>query len=259
MSQRTLVLLKPDAVRRGLVGNILSRFEAKGLSIVAMELRTIDAAKADEHYAEHVEKDFYPPLRDFVTSGPLVAAVLEGDEAIDVVRAINGATDGRKAAPGTIRGDLSLSNRENLVHGSDSAESAEREIKIWFPDLGASPARRVDPAPVAAALARLKWAITARSRQENLSLSPTLQLRVLCAVTRTGVSVSSVFNLACRYRPILGQGRTALPNSPFGWLVQGRPESVLLATSVGLSSTCRGTSWEGRGSVQAPTRHTHQG
>ncbi|HEX6247431.1 MAG TPA: nucleoside-diphosphate kinase [Nocardioidaceae bacterium] len=135
MSQRTLVLLKPDAVRRGLVGNILSRFEAKGLSIVAMELRTVDAAKADEHYAEHVEKDFYPPLREFVTSGPLVAAVLEGDAAVDVVRAINGATDGRKAAPGTVRGDLSLSNRENLVHGSDSPESAEREIKIWFPDL----------------------------------------------------------------------------------------------------------------------------
>jgi nucleoside-diphosphate kinase len=135
MSQRTLVLLKPDAVRRGLVGEILSRFEAKGLSIVALELRTIDAAKADEHYAEHVEKDFYPPLREFVTSGPLLAAVLEGDEAVDVVRAINGATDGRKAAPGTIRGDLSLSNRENLVHGSDSPESAEREIKIWFPEL----------------------------------------------------------------------------------------------------------------------------
>jgi nucleoside-diphosphate kinase len=135
MSQRTLVLLKPDAVRRGLVGDILSRFEAKGLSIVAMEQRTIDAAKADEHYADHVEKDFYPPLRDFVTSGPLVAVVLEGDEAIEVVRGINGATDGRKAAPGTIRGDLSLSNRENLVHGSDSPESAAREIKIWFPDL----------------------------------------------------------------------------------------------------------------------------
>jgi nucleoside-diphosphate kinase len=135
MSQRTLVLVKPDAVRRGLVGNVLSRFEAKGLSIVAMELRTIDAAKADEHYAEHVEKEWYPPLRDFVTSGPLVACVLEGDEAIEVVRALNGATDGRKAAPGTIRGDLSLSNRENLVHGSDSPESAEREIKIWFPDL----------------------------------------------------------------------------------------------------------------------------
>ena len=135
MSQRTLVLLKPDAVRRGLVGNVVSRFEAKGLTIVALELRTIDNALADEHYADHVEKDFYPPLRDFVTSGPLVALVLEGDEAIEVVRGINGATDGRKAAPGTIRGDLSLSNRENLVHGSDSPESAEREIKIWFPDL----------------------------------------------------------------------------------------------------------------------------
>jgi nucleoside-diphosphate kinase len=135
MSQRTLVLLKPDAVRRGLVGDIVSRFEAKGLRIVAMEQRTIDGALADEHYADHVEKDFYPPLRDFVTSGPLVAMVLEGDEAIEVVRALNGATDGRKAAPGTIRGDLSLSNRENLVHGSDSPESAAREIKIWFPEL----------------------------------------------------------------------------------------------------------------------------
>lgn len=135
MSQRTLLLLKPDAVRRGLVGTILSRFEAKGLSIVAMEMRTIDAAKADEHYAEHVERDFYPPLREFVTSGPLVACVLEGEQAVEVVRAINGATDGRKAAPGTIRGDFSLSNRENLVHGSDSLESAEREIKMWFPDL----------------------------------------------------------------------------------------------------------------------------
>ena len=135
MTQRTLVLLKPDTVRRGLVGDVLSRFEAKGLTIVAMEHRTIDAAQADRHYAEHVERDFYPPLRDFVTSGPLVSLVLEGDEAIEVVRAINGATDGRKAAPGTIRGDLSLSNRENLVHGSDSTESAEREIGLWFPAL----------------------------------------------------------------------------------------------------------------------------
>jgi nucleoside-diphosphate kinase len=134
-TQRTLVLLKPDTVRRGLVGNVLSRFEAKGLTILALDLRTIDAAKADEHYAEHVDKDFYPPLRAFVTSGPMLAAVLEGDEAVEVVRLINGATDGRKAAPGTIRGDLSLSNRENLVHGSDSPESAEREIKIWFPEL----------------------------------------------------------------------------------------------------------------------------
>lgn len=135
MSQRTLVLLKPDTVRRGLVGEVLSRFEAKGLRLVALELRTIDAAQADRHYAEHVERDFYPPLRDFVTSGPLLAAVLEGDEAIDVVRSLNGATDGRKAAPGSIRGDLSLSNRENLVHGSDSSESAVREIALWFPDL----------------------------------------------------------------------------------------------------------------------------
>ena len=134
--ERTLVLLKPDAVRRGLVGEVLGRFEAKGLSIVAMEHRTIDTAQADRHYAEHVEKAFYPPLRDFVTSGPLVALVLEGDEAVEVVRAANGATDGRKAAPGTIRGDLALSNRENLVHGSDSPESAVREIGIWFPDLG---------------------------------------------------------------------------------------------------------------------------
>ncbi len=135
MSQRTLALLKPDAVQRGLVGEILARYEAKGLTIVAMELRTIDAAQAAAHYHEHVERDFYPALRDFVTSGPLVSLVLEGDQAIEVVRAINGATDGRQAAPGTIRGDLSLSNRENLVHGSDSAESAEREIALWFPHL----------------------------------------------------------------------------------------------------------------------------
>ena len=136
MSERTLVLLKPDTVRRGLIGEVMSRFEAKGLNIVRMELRTIDGEVADQHYAEHVERDFYPPLRDFVTSGPLVAMVLEGDEAIVVVRAIAGATDGRKAAPGSIRGDWSLSNRENLVHASDSPESAEREISIFFPQLG---------------------------------------------------------------------------------------------------------------------------
>jgi nucleoside-diphosphate kinase len=135
MTQRTLVLLKPDTVRRGLAGHVLERFESKGLTIVAMELRHIDASVADAHYAEHVAKDFYPPLRDFVTSGPLVALVLEGDEAVEVVRALNGATDGRKAAPGTIRGDFSLSNRENLVHGSDSPESAAREIALWFPGL----------------------------------------------------------------------------------------------------------------------------
>ncbi|WP_182526051.1 nucleoside-diphosphate kinase [Nocardioides dongkuii] len=135
MTQRTLVLLKPDTVERGLVGEVLRRFEAKGLRIVAMEHRTIDTATADQHYAEHVERDFYPALREFVTSGPLVSLVLEGDSAVEVVRALNGATDGRKAAPGTIRGDYSLSNRENLVHGSDSEESATREIAIWFPKL----------------------------------------------------------------------------------------------------------------------------
>jgi nucleoside-diphosphate kinase len=134
-TQRTFVLLKPDAVRRGLVGTLLDRYERRGLTIVALEQRTIDGELADRHYAEHVERDFYPPLRAFVTSGPVVALVLEGDQAIEVVRGINGATDGRKAAPGTIRGDFSLSNRENLVHGSDSAESADREIAIWFPAL----------------------------------------------------------------------------------------------------------------------------
>ncbi len=135
VSERTLVLIKPDAVRRGLVGEVLGRFERKGLHIVALDQRQVDAATADEHYAEHVEKPWYPPLREFITSGVLVAMVLEGDEAIAVVRGINGATDGRAAAPGTIRGDLSLSNRENLVHASDSPESAAREIGIFFPSL----------------------------------------------------------------------------------------------------------------------------
>ena len=135
MTERTLVLIKPDAVRRGLVGRVLERFESKGLSIEAMALRTMDAALADEHYADHVEKPFYPPLKAFMTSGPLVAMVLAGDEAIDVVRALVGSTDGRKAAAGTIRGDLSLSNRENLVHASDSPDSSKREIGLWFPNL----------------------------------------------------------------------------------------------------------------------------
>jgi nucleoside-diphosphate kinase len=134
VSERTLVLIKPDAVRRGLVGEVLGRFERKGLSVEAMDLRTIDAEQADEHYAEHVEQGWYPGLREFITSGPLVALVLSGDQAIGVVRSLIGATDGRKAAAGTIRGDLSLSNQQNLVHASDSPESAAREIKIWFPE-----------------------------------------------------------------------------------------------------------------------------
>lgn len=133
MSERTLVLVKPDAVRRGLVGEVLRRFERKGLRIVAMDQRPIDRDGADRHYAEHVDAAWYPPLRDFITSGPVVAVVLEGDQAISVVRGLIGATDGRVAAAGTIRGDLSLSNRENLVHASDSAESAAREIAMFFP------------------------------------------------------------------------------------------------------------------------------
>jgi nucleoside-diphosphate kinase len=133
-AERTLVLIKPDAVRRGLVGEILGRFERKGLAVAEMVLREMDADLADQHYAEHVSKAFYPPLKDFMTGGRLVALILEGDAAIDVVRALVGATDGRKAAAGTIRGDLSLSNRENLVHASDSPDSAKREIALWFPE-----------------------------------------------------------------------------------------------------------------------------
>ncbi|QGF24982.1 nucleoside-diphosphate kinase [Raineyella fluvialis] len=138
-AQRTLVLIKPDAVARGLVGTILERYERKSLRIVALELRTIDAALSDAHYAEHLERAFYPDLRDFITSGPLVALVLEGDQAVEAVRGLNGATDGRKAAPGTIRGDWALSNQLNLVHGSDSPESAAREIALWFPSLASGP------------------------------------------------------------------------------------------------------------------------
>jgi nucleoside-diphosphate kinase len=135
VTERTLVLIKPDAVRRGLIGEITARFESKGLAIDALELRSMDGALADQHYAEHLTKAFYPPLREFMTSGPLVAMILSGDEAIEVVRTLVGATDGRKAAAGTIRGDLSLSNRENLVHASDSTVSAKRELALWFPNL----------------------------------------------------------------------------------------------------------------------------
>ncbi len=134
MDERTLVLVKPDAVRRGLVGEVLGRFERKGLVIQAMVLRTMDPALADQHYAEHLEKPFYGPLKEFMTSGPLVALVLAGDQAIEVVRRVVGATDGRIAAAGTIRGDLSLSNQQNLVHASDSVDSAKREIALWFPE-----------------------------------------------------------------------------------------------------------------------------
>ena len=139
MSERTLVLVKPDGVARGLVGEVLSRIEAKGFRLVALELRTLDRATAEAHYGEHAEKPFFGELVDFITSGPLLAAVIEGREAIASWRTMMGATDPAKAAPGTIRGDLGRDwgkgSTENVVHGSDSPESAARETAIWFPEL----------------------------------------------------------------------------------------------------------------------------
>jgi nucleoside-diphosphate kinase len=136
MSDRTLVLLKPDAVERGLVGSIISRIEAKDLTITAMELRTLDTDILARHYEEHVGKPFYDDLVAFMGRGPIVALVVEGPEDTwEVVRTMMGATNPRKAAPGTIRGDLGILFTENLVHGSDSLESAEREINIFFPKL----------------------------------------------------------------------------------------------------------------------------
>jgi nucleoside-diphosphate kinase len=136
MSDRTLVLLKPDTVERGLVGSVLSRFESKGLTLVAMELRQLDSATLARHYEEHVGKGFYADLVAFMSRGPVVALVLEGPENTwEVVRTMMGATNPRSAAPGTIRGDLGILFTENLVHGSDSLESATREIGIFFPNL----------------------------------------------------------------------------------------------------------------------------
>ncbi len=130
--QRTLILLKPDCVQRGLVSEALGRFERKGLRIVGMKLVKPSADIATKHYAEHSAKPFFPSLLEFITSSPLVALALEGDSAVTVARNIIGATDGRVAAPGTIRGDYGLSKGNNLVHGSDSPEAAERELALWF-------------------------------------------------------------------------------------------------------------------------------
>jgi nucleoside-diphosphate kinase len=135
LSARTLVLIKPDGVGRGLIGDVVSRIERKGLRIVAMELRTLDPDAARTHYAEHLDKPFFGSLVEFITSAPLVAMVVEGPRAIEAVRALAGATDPVKASPGTIRGDHGLEVQQNIVHGSDSPDSAEREIKIFFPDL----------------------------------------------------------------------------------------------------------------------------
>ncbi len=134
MTEQTLVLIKPDSVQRGLIGRILARFEDKGLQPVAMRMVQPDHSLAAQHYAEHEGRYYYPKLMRFITSSPLVAVVLAGDQAIGVVRNLIGSTDGREAAPGTIRGDLSISGSANLVHASDGPESAAREIALWFPE-----------------------------------------------------------------------------------------------------------------------------
>lgn len=132
--QRTLVLLKPDTVQRGLIGDIIGRFERKGFLVVAMKFLVPSNDIASKHYHEHAAKPFFQSLLKFITSGPVVAMALDGDEGIAVVRGLVGATDGRKATPGTIRGDFGISKSANLIHASDSPESAERELKIWFPE-----------------------------------------------------------------------------------------------------------------------------
>jgi len=134
VTERTLVLIKPDGVQRQVIGDIISRIERKGLRIAALELKNVDEALARAHYAEHADKAFFGSLLEFITSGPVVAAVLEGPRAVAAFRQIAGGTDPvEKAAPGTIRGDLGLETQFNLVHGSDSPESAAREIGLWFP------------------------------------------------------------------------------------------------------------------------------
>jgi nucleoside-diphosphate kinase len=130
--ERTLMLIKPDAVQRCLIGEIIRRIEQKGLEIVAMKLMQMTSELARKHYAEHVEKPFFPDLEHYITSGPIVAMVIEGDYVIESIRKLNGATGPIEAAPGTIRADLGVHKTMNLVHGSDSVESAEREIRIFF-------------------------------------------------------------------------------------------------------------------------------
>ena len=136
MSERTLVLVKPDGVGRGLVGEVIARIERKGLTLAALELRTVPRELAEQHYAEHEQKPFFGELLEFITSGPVVAAVVQGERAVAAFRQLAGGTDPvEKAAPGSIRGDLALETQSNLVHGSDSVDSAKREIALWFPEL----------------------------------------------------------------------------------------------------------------------------
>jgi nucleoside-diphosphate kinase len=137
VSERTLVLIKPDGVSRGLVGEVISRIERKGLTLAALELRNVKRSVAEQHYAEHATKPFFESLLEFITSGPLVAAVVEGDNAIAAFRQLAGATNPVQAATGSIRGDYAVEVQYNIVHGSDSTESAKREIDLWFPNVGA--------------------------------------------------------------------------------------------------------------------------
>jgi nucleoside-diphosphate kinase len=132
MMERSLIILKPDTVQRGLAGQILKRFEAKGLKIIGMKMIRIDRDLAERHYAEHKGKPFFEDVVGYITSGPVIAAVLTGPSAVTVIRQMLGATDGRKAPAGTIRGDFSIATRYNLVHGSDSPESADREVALFF-------------------------------------------------------------------------------------------------------------------------------
>ncbi|CAB0855849.1 nucleoside-diphosphate kinase [Corynebacterium diphtheriae bv. mitis] len=136
MTERTLILIKPDGVERGLIGEIIARIERKGLKFSALDLRVADRETAEKHYAEHADKPFFGELVNFITSAPLIAGVVEGPRAIEAWRQLAGGTDPvAKATPGTIRGDFALEVSTNVVHGSDSPESAEREISIWFPNM----------------------------------------------------------------------------------------------------------------------------
>ncbi len=134
MSERTLVLVKPDGVQRGLIGQVLSRLEARGLKLIGLKLMQMDDALATQHYAEHTEKPFFPGLRAFITSGPLVAAAFEGEQVVQIVRNTMGATNPVDAAPGSIRADFGVDLGRNVIHGSDSPESGEREIALFFND-----------------------------------------------------------------------------------------------------------------------------
>lgn len=136
MSEQTLVLVKPDGVQRGLIGEVISRVEQKGLRVRRLELRSLSRELAQEHYGEHADRPFFGDLVEFITSGPLVAMVVEGPKAVASVRALMGATDPLEASPGTIRGDYAIEIGENIVHGSDSTESADREIALFFPGAG---------------------------------------------------------------------------------------------------------------------------